>query len=614
MAKHKAKRAPVECMHIEGIAFLVPAKVERYILSIAVDANWPHARRAHQRGVTMTVPHTVSNAIHVFLCLATTTGLVAAGPIAVEVDAAATTGAIAHIHGTVNGPLIEQWWRDEPEACGNHPNWWTADFTQRFNQVGIPAVRAHGAGALDINSIWSSWPDYGGDLHDPDNYDFTIADRFVASTIGVTDVIGRFGFSKGNVSIEGCDWANPPPPLAFAAICGNIVAHFNHGWHWDETTWGPWHAGWRIDRWSLWNEPYYNVTPMGWWTGTPEDYAELYEAVVSEVKTVDPTVAIGPSLNLEAFSHQFMARVRQFDPQPPIDFVDAHMYGDSPLQFPWRVYAAPADADGPSNWEDFFEDVGLPRTTPLIIGEWNRSIGNYAVDGPSAAFIMCSLSLLADLAVQPGGLHHVEMAHLFSVGKLWQGATSAPQLPTAGGGIAMHVFGEHLALQAPNRLSVNAPEHTSDDEPVLTAIAGINTSQQRLTLVVSQYNPLIPNDWGEPFAVDVRIDNLAGGPFQFARWAWLGEQSMTLLDSGTASGDSFERPGTTMVGNTVEVWMLRFCPQDVDNSGDIAIEDLLMLMAHWGPIESMHACDITLDGEVDTSDLLEVIGNWGPCS
>ena len=523
------------------------------------------------------------------------------------------TGTIPHIHGTVNGPLVEQWWRDGSAACDNYPNWWTSDFTPRFEQVGIPAVRAHGAGALDFNNIWTSWPDYGPDVNDPANYDFTIADRFVASTIGVTDVIGRFGFSKGNVNINGCDWAHPPPPVEFAAICGHIVAHFNHGWNWDDATWGPWHEGWRINRWIVWNEPYYNVTAMGWWTGTPDEYADLYDAIATEVKAIDSTADIGPCLNLEAFSHQFMARIQTLDPQPPIDFVDVHMYGDSPLQFPWRVYAAPPDEDGPSNWEDFFEHVGLPRSTPLVIGEWNRTIPNYAVDAPGAAYIMCSLSLLANLAEQPGGLHHVSMACLFAVGKLWHGTTTTPQTPTAGGGVAMHFYGEQLAMHAPNRLRVTAPPLTSGDEPVLTAIAGASDSHRRFTLIVSQYDADNPNAWGDLFPMDVSFDNLRGTAFQFARWAWRDGQSVTLLESGTESGNTFERLGVSMLGNSIEAWMLRFCPADVDDSGITDIDDLSSILAHWGPIESMHPSDITVDGEVNADDLLAVLGGWGPC-
>ena len=104
------------------------------------------------------------------------------------------------------------------------------------------------------------------------------------------------------------------------------------------------------------------------------------------------------------FGDGFFEAWATINPRPAIDHVDIHMYGDSPLQLPWQVYAAPPDDDGPANWEDYFESVGLPRSTPIILGEWSRRIPHYAVDGPGGAYIMCGLSLLADMAEEDGDL------------------------------------------------------------------------------------------------------------------------------------------------------------------------------------------------------------------
>jgi len=530
----------------------------------------------------------------------------------VEVHADQTIGVIPRIHGTVNGPLVEKWWRDGSAACDNYPNWWTADFTERFEQVDIPAVRPHGAGAIDINAIWTPWPSYDADVDHPANYDFTIADRFVASTIGVTDVIGRFGFSKGNINLEGCDWAHPPPPLEFAAVCGRIIAHFNQGWNWDEATWGPWHEGWRIGDWIVWNEPGYNVNAQGWWTGTPQEFAELYDAVVTEVKRVDPSVHIGPSMDKGDFGDGFFEAWATINPRPAIDHVDIHMYGDSPLQLPWQVYAAPPDDDGPANWEDYFESVGLPRSTPIILGEWSRRIPHYAVDGPGGAYIMCGLSLLADMAEQPSGLHHIKMACLFSVGKIWSGATQAPQNPTLGG-VAMHVYGEQLAARTPNRLAVESPPNESKDVPTLTGIAGVSASGRRMALVVSQYDRTIPDAYGDAFPIDVVWRNLPGGPFQYARWSYLGAGSGVPVEVGFAQGEHFERLGVEMIGNSIEAWWIRYCPQDVNDSGETDADDLLAIVARWESTEPMDTSDVTLDGMVDADDLMAVLAGWGSC-
>jgi hypothetical protein len=51
---------------------------------------------------------------------------------------------------------------------------------------------------------------------------------------------------------------------------------------------------------------------------------------------------------------------------------------------------------------------------------------------------------------------------------------------------------------------------------------------------------------------------------------------------------------------------------DISGDGTVSIQDVLMLIALWGPCDGCIA-DLNIDGEVDVEDLLIVIGNWGPC-
>jgi hypothetical protein len=54
------------------------------------------------------------------------------------------------------------------------------------------------------------------------------------------------------------------------------------------------------------------------------------------------------------------------------------------------------------------------------------------------------------------------------------------------------------------------------------------------------------------------------------------------------------------------------CPADIDGSGDVGFQDLLALLAAWGPCPG---CPEDLDGsgEVGFQDLLELLAAWGPC-
>jgi polyhydroxybutyrate depolymerase len=54
------------------------------------------------------------------------------------------------------------------------------------------------------------------------------------------------------------------------------------------------------------------------------------------------------------------------------------------------------------------------------------------------------------------------------------------------------------------------------------------------------------------------------------------------------------------------------CPEDVDDSGGIDFDDVLRVLAAWGPCEECPE-DVDASGEVDFSDLLRVLAAWGPC-
>lgn len=54
------------------------------------------------------------------------------------------------------------------------------------------------------------------------------------------------------------------------------------------------------------------------------------------------------------------------------------------------------------------------------------------------------------------------------------------------------------------------------------------------------------------------------------------------------------------------------CPADIDGSCTADVEDLLRLLAAWGPCAGCLG-DVDLSGVVDVTDLLQVLAAWGPC-
>jgi hypothetical protein len=50
-------------------------------------------------------------------------------------------------------------------------------------------------------------------------------------------------------------------------------------------------------------------------------------------------------------------------------------------------------------------------------------------------------------------------------------------------------------------------------------------------------------------------------------------------------------------------------PGDINGDGEVNVEDLLLLLAAWGPCEGCPE-DINGDGVVNVEDLLMLLGNW----
>jgi len=58
------------------------------------------------------------------------------------------------------------------------------------------------------------------------------------------------------------------------------------------------------------------------------------------------------------------------------------------------------------------------------------------------------------------------------------------------------------------------------------------------------------------------------------------------------------------------------CPGDIDGSGSVDIEDLLLVIGQWGnDCEGGEACNADMDGDldIDVDDLVALIGYWGSC-
>lgn len=69
-----------------------------------------------------------------------------------------------------------------------------------------------------------------------------------------------------------------------------------------------------------------------------------------------------------------------------------------------------------------------------------------------------------------------------------------------------------------------------------------------------------------------------------------------------------------------DAWLIEIdgagCDGDLDGDGQVAVADLLVLIACWGEVDDplSAAADVDGSGQVDVVDLLAMISQWGPCS
>ena len=170
------------------------------------------------------------------------------------------------------------------------------DVSEAYKNARIDLIRTHDAfGPSDIDAQFGAaknlpvsipaernalniFPDMSADANNPMSYNFGPTDRLIASIKGVgAETIFRIGRSIG---------ADPTPPAdsdKYAQIARHIVLHYNQGWN------NGFHYGLPYYWEALWNEPDFRV----FWTGTPQQYYDLYEKVAHAVKAAEPKALIG---------------------------------------------------------------------------------------------------------------------------------------------------------------------------------------------------------------------------------------------------------------------------------------------------------------------------------
>jgi len=154
------------------------------------------------------------------------------------------------------------------------------------------------------------------------------------------------------------------------------------------------------------------------------------------------------------------------------------------------------------------------------------------------------------------------------------------------------------------------------DEPTrITSIDFDNDGNLDLAAIVQEVNPITGLD--EPVVRVLQGNGSLG--FTSIETAW-GENT-ALVASGDVSGDGIKELITIGGGASFRglspLLTLRAptaCPGDFDGTGDVGIDDLLVLLGEFAECATACQSDLDDDGDVDIDDMLALIGAWGPCS
>ena len=227
-----------------------------------------------------------------------------------KVDFSRSAGVMKpQLHGVNHGPLC---------FSGNF------DFTAAHKEMGFSRVRpSEPAGTapetVDVHAIF---PLFQAEADDPRNYRFLITDEYLQSILDAGEgLYYRLGETAAPDS-QGKHGFHPPADHAkWARICVNIIRHYNDGWA------NGFHHG--IEYWEIWNE----ASAVSNWTGTKEEYFDLYAVAAQAIKAHNPRLKVGGGGASGAGAYgrafiEFCAREKV-----PLDFFAWHAGACRPEEF-----------------------------------------------------------------------------------------------------------------------------------------------------------------------------------------------------------------------------------------------------------------------------------------
>jgi len=342
----------------------------------------------------------------------------------VKIDPKNIQGKIKPLHGVGSGPVNGNFSFDTREA---------------FREAGIPFGRTHDTeypfGSGEYVDIHCVFPNFDADPEDPANYNFVFTDAYLKAMLDAgTEPFYRLGTSIEHQPIK--RYIHPPKDFKkWGKICSHIISHMNDGWG------NGHHMG--IRYWEIWNEP--DLIDRCW-TGTDEQFIELYETAASVIKADHPEIKIGGCAYTSSFAPQaekLLAHLRKSG--APLDFFSWHGYLHTPEQ------AKELDEKA----RELLDKYGFSHVES-IYDEWNYVVAwddtiQRSIDLHKTAF--CGAMMTAVMSVLQEGRTDIAMYYDAQIEMTpWNGIFTRLPMVVHGDPVPIKIEKPYYALKAWNEL------------------------------------------------------------------------------------------------------------------------------------------------------------------
>ena len=307
---------------------------------------------------------------------------------------------------------------------------------------------------------------------------------------------------------------------------------------------GGWAKGYHynIRYWEIWNEPDLQVAwapnfIRPFWTGSPEQYYELYEQVARAIKRYDETLKVGgpakarPELG-DGYREGFLRYCAER--KVPLDFYSWHLYQTEQSPRPYLLTETARMIRG------FLDEHGFNKAEN-ILSEWNLSAGaafsgsRKQPDMRQAAFISAALTYLQEAPLDRALFYRGDptVLGLFEADGRYRKSAAI-----------FKFFG--AMLDTPQRLAVNGA-----DDVGFALLAGRSADGGLVQLIITQYG----GKAGTEYQIDLQNLPWGVGEFEVRRYK-MPEEAFTPAEPLIARGGRFKINGSLPV-NGVEFFLLR---------------------------------------------------------